>query len=148
MHSPKKKYKVYIKDPADPDNDSGRIIYYGGNELAEAQDLLGKPVAYFFWEFTSASAEGNEKKLLQILGDKEILILMYVGINGGGGKTFTMKEVGDLIYTDFPAKRRYLKAIMSALSVAMMGKDPETLVEEAEEKKEGQEGEEAQPNPT
>lgn len=157
MHSPKKKYKVYIKNPADPDNDSGRIIHYGGNELAEAQDLLGKPVAYFFWEFTSASADGNEEKLLRILGDKEILILLYAGINGGGGKQFTMKEVGNLIYTDFAAKKEYLQAIMCALSIAMTGKDPEALAEEAAEKKaaedgaeesETEEGEEASPNPT
>lgn len=132
-------------------DDSSRIIYYGGNQLAEAQDLLGKPVAYFFWEFTSASAEGDERKLLQILGDREVLILLYVGIKGGGGKKFTMEQVGDLIHTDFAAKKKYLEAIMCALSVAMTGKDPGTLAEEAAEKKdEGDEGgsEEAVPNPT
>lgn len=161
MHSPKKKYKVYIRNPSDPDNDTGRIIRYGGNELAEAQDLLGKPVAYFFWEFTTASSEDDEEKLLRILGDKEILILLYVGIRGGGGKKFSMEDVGDLIYTDFEAKRKYLLAIMCALSVAMTGKDPEALAEEATEKKaakkedadsdgsdESEEGEEASPNPT
>ncbi len=144
MNSPKKKYSVRLND------DSSRFLYYGGNQLAEGQDLLGKPVAYFFWEFTSAADEGDEKKLLQILGDREILILLYVGIKGGGGKPFTMHEVGDLIYTDFDAKKKYLQAIMCALSVAMTGKDPETIAEEAEAEKKAAESkdEEATPDPT
>ncbi len=157
MHSPKKKYRVKLNDG------TGRIIHYGGLELADLQDLLGgKPVINPFWEISDAAKikdqEEVTRRAFQILGDKEILALLHIGIRGGGGdpEQFTRERVGNLMLTTMEGKGAYIEAIVGTLGMIFSGKDQEALAEEAAEKKAAEkkaveddtEGEETQPNPT
>ncbi|MFH1602460.1 MAG: hypothetical protein ABIH03_00960 [Pseudomonadota bacterium] len=150
-----KRVKVSLRDG------TGRVLYYGGTELAAIQDSIGKTAIELFWEISAVSDSGSDesrsRNMMKIIGDKELLVLLHAGIRGGGGKSFSRDDVGRLMHTTIKEKSAYISAIVDALSIALFGKDQAELVAEAAEKQDPQDEESATcedageadlPNPT
>ncbi len=142
--------------------DLEKMIFYEGPDSVSA--FIAEP-AVGATAGALVPKDGYFQKIREICDKYDVLLIADEVITGFGrtGEWFALGRWGvqpDIMTFAKGVTSGYLplggiqisgeirEAIMSALSVAMMGKDPEVLAEEAEEKKEGQEGEEAQPNPT